>query len=744
MRKHQVRAIFAAAVAGATPALASFPPPTTADPAGSSLATINTNYGSVQTYSSLVGFNPNTFEQGPDVLWFKYVSDGVTAVRFDTLGTNITTGGGGFTLPSTNETQMALYTASGTPVAISKNTVNLHGDPIPIYPTFSSDKGAGASNTTLGQNQYTPEELTQLYLAPTQSTNPHWTPDPYSTTYFTGWSAPGNEGNSQKYYQPYYPTNLNEYHVWSTALSPIILDNNGDPVLNTSNQTMSQPGWRYYDYARIGPGSTWNRYQVLPAGTYYLAVSSISPTFAGDTGNEAVLEAPIHFDYDTLQNEPILTGPLGTWQYYLDTTQNSFYGTVQLNVTQAPVQTQTVATLTGSTDMVLNATTLVVTNGGNYSGSLQDGAFQGLLTLTGGTLTLSGNNTLSGGITLAGGELSVSTDANLGDSTQAITFAGGTLGITGTTLTTLTHPLYWTASGGGFDIADVNNSVTTAAVLNGGGLTKTGAGTLVLTKAYTTTAPTTIAAGKLELSPASGTTQPTNNTSTAGISGAGSLSVDAGANLTSDAISVNTLTIGGSVHIRANGNSTSTLSALILAGGTDNWTGAFDLTNNKLIVNDGGISRASTIATLQNEIKYGKAHGNAGLFTSSTLPANVTLALLDNAVLNKLTFGGVNVNADSILIAPELLGDSNADGKVDLTDLSTVLNHFGTITSAWTSGNFDGGATVDLTDLSDVLNNFGLTYPTATSAPAIASTPEPASLATLSLATLPLLRRRRR
>ncbi len=54
-----------------------------------------------------------------------------------------------------------------------------------------------------------------------------------------------------------------------------------------------------------------------------------------------------------------------------------------------------------------------------------------------------------------------------------------------------------------------------------------------------------------------------------------------------------------------------------------------------------------------------------------------------------------------------LLGDANVDGRVDLTDLSVVLNNFGSATANWTSGNFDGAATIDLTDLSDVLNNFG-------------------------------------
>ncbi|HUO10842.1 MAG TPA: LamG-like jellyroll fold domain-containing protein [Phycisphaerae bacterium] len=95
------------------------------------------------------------------------------------------------------------------------------------------------------------------------------------------------------------------------------------------------------------------------------------------------------------------------------------------------------------------------------------------------------------------------------------------------------------------------------------------------------------------------------------------------------------------------------------------------------------------------------------------------------------------------------LGDANDDGHVDLTDLSTVLNNFGTATLSWTSGNFDGSPTIDLTDLSLVLNNFGLSAPalaavssepTAYSAAAV---PEPASLALL-LPPLLLLRARRK
>jgi hypothetical protein len=205
----------------------------------------------------------------------------------------------------------------------------------------------------------------------------------------------------------------------------------------------------------------------------------------------------------------------------------------------------------------------------------------------------------------------------------------------------------------------------------------------------------------------------------------GSITINAGtATLATAATSVTSLTFGGT---------------------TNNWTGTLDLLTNKMIVEPTS-GKATLLANLQNQAKFGTAH-SAGIL-SSTPPANMGIAVMDNAVLGLFTFGSLPVDTNSILLSPELLGDANADGHVDLTDLSIVLNNFGTTTPAWTSGNFDFSPTIDLTDLSDVLNNFGLSNPNSAvkaNSTFVISVPEPATLSVLlfSATVLHLGRRKR-
>jgi autotransporter-associated beta strand protein len=113
-----------------------------------------------------------------------------------------------------------------------------------------------------------------------------------------------------------------------------------------------------------------------------------------------------------------------------------------------------------------------------------------------GTLVLSGANTYTGGTTISGGILSISSDANLGAASGALTFDGGTLQKTGGVLSTARNVVL--NSGGG--TLDFQNLITITGNLTGtGGLTVKdslgGGGTLSLSGNNTYFGATHIAQG---------------------------------------------------------------------------------------------------------------------------------------------------------------------------------------------------------------------------------------------------------
>ena len=149
--------------------------------------------------------------------------------------------------------------------------------------------------------------------------------------------------------------------------------------------------------------------------------------------------------------------------------------------------------MNASRTVTVNANTLTV--GGSISGT----GF-GLTKAGAGTLILNGVNSYTGATTLSTGTLSVSSDANLGGA-NALILDGGTLQITGVALNNFgTHsPVFTTGKTVSLDINNAANTFTISQVLNqgGGGLTKSGAGTLVLSGVNTYTGATTLNAGTL-------------------------------------------------------------------------------------------------------------------------------------------------------------------------------------------------------------------------------------------------------
>jgi len=85
--------------------------------------------------------------------------------------------------------------------------------------------------------------------------------------------------------------------------------------------------------------------------------------------------------------------------------------------------------------------------------------------------------------------------------------------------------------------------------------------------------------------------------------------------------------------------------------------------------------------------------------------------------------------------SPPLAGDTDLDGDVDLDDLFTVRNSFGTSGGATlTDGDTDADGDVDLDDLFAVRNNFGA---------GLLVSPEPSALAMLCAGAFILMRRRK-
>ncbi|MEI6673700.1 MAG: autotransporter-associated beta strand repeat-containing protein, partial [Verrucomicrobiota bacterium] len=313
----------------------------------------------------------------------------------------------------------------------------------------------------------------------------------------------------------------------------------------------------------------------------------------------------------------------------------------------------------------------------------------GALTKSGvGTLLLTGANTYSGATTLNAGTLSIAADANLG-SANPLVFNGGTLQITGTALTGYasgqigTHPVTLTSGPTvGLDISDGTNTFTVSQGLNqgSGGLTKLGAGTLVLGGANTYTGLTTVNAGALRLGV--GNAIPVGN-----------------------AVTVNSTTVGETATLDLGGFAFTIGSGLTLGG-----TGATDSSTNQVTG-----SNAGSVLTLASTLTYTATNNPLGAIVSvTTLDLGGTLrsfsindsinAALDLTISSAIQNGGLTKDGTGTL----LVSGTNTYGGLTTVGAGTLMlgaagsganTPLGT-TAAGTS--VTSGATLDL-------NGFSLT-----------------------------------
>ncbi len=193
-------------------------------------------------------------------------------------------------------------------------------------------------------------------------------------------------------------------------------------------------------------------------------------------------------------------GVSGSGNYFSSSDiDNAFAGTMTGNLSNV--------TVTPTTNVGID------TGAGNfdYTSSVPS-VTRGLVKLGANTLTLSGSNAYTGPTTITAGTLSVAATENLGAAAANLVFDGGTLQVTGTTLTNFSgigHTVVFNSGKTvGLDINSAANTFTADQVLDQGtgGLTKSGSGTLTFSgsSANTYTGTTTLTGGVLQLSKTAG------------------------------------------------------------------------------------------------------------------------------------------------------------------------------------------------------------------------------------------------
>ncbi|HUO08532.1 MAG TPA: autotransporter-associated beta strand repeat-containing protein [Phycisphaerae bacterium] len=262
-------------------------------------------------------------------------------------------------------------------------------------------------------------------------------------------------------------------------------------------------------------------------------------------------------------------------------------------------------------------------------------------------------------------------------------------------------------------------------------LVKTGANTLVLDGNNSYTGTTDVYDGCLQLD---------NPTLTTGGAGLGNLTVHATASLSGAGSTLCFTTIQSGAILSPGdwgpGNFTAANSLQLLANSTllldiSNAAGSSDF----LTITGGQFSADSvnvqfiTHGALTPAKKYPLLN-----WTGASIPYPISAASFHLVNGSAHGFFTVDSNDSTLFFVETVPGDANQDGRIDLSDVSVVLNNFGKTTSLWTDGNFDGQPSIDLTDLSDVLNGFGTTV-NPTVLPSTANTvpaPEPSSLLVLT------------
>jgi autotransporter-associated beta strand protein len=425
----------------------------------------------------------------------------------------------------------------------------------------------------------------------------------------------------------------------------------------------------------------------------------------------------------------------------------------------------------GSVILATTSTVAVAADSLTISGHISGTG--GLMKTGPGTLALTNTTSnFTGPVTLVDGRTTVFHANNLGSNTasNALTFGGGTLGVTGTF--TMNRPVTVGATGGAVDVTD-GQTVTLAGSLSiaaSATLTKTGQGAMTLSGSagHGNGANLLVHAGTLTF----GSDPGTNSARNLNLTADGTSAV----NFASSTHYLKSLTLGNTAMaaIQSGGGRTLITNALTFAGGATP-TAKLDQADGNLIVHYSGASPLQQVAGWilsgmgTTDPNTGSLLWNGNGITSSKValnPDKLGLGVIDNAYTGTVdwprtplsTLDGVAVQTNDVLVKYTSLGDIDLSSSTNKDDYDTFKHYYGLYNSpnhgglnpadiGWQTGdlNMDGQINKDDYDLFKA--GYGFSYnngPLGAGVVALEPLPEPATLSLLVLGGLVVLRRVRR
>jgi hypothetical protein len=204
------------------------------------------------------------------------------------------------------------------------------------------------------------------------------------------------------------------------------------------------------------------------------------------------------------------------------------------------------------------------------------------------------------------------------------------------------------------------------------------------------------------------------------------------------------LALTGSARVSLGGSSTVNLTNAVVLGdlsiNADSTapTATVELNKSKLVAD----KRLISMGTIRSQIKSAYAGGTwtgngitsaaaAADYAALGTAAKTALGYVDNADSSsggKTTFYGRSVDANAVLIRYTYYGDTNLDGRVNLSDFGILKANYGhTSGGEWYNGDFNYDNRVNLGDFGKLKSSYG----SAVINSGAASVPEPSTIVLL-------------